>query len=186
MIGPQPQIARLFGLFAALLCTAVLCSSIIGCGEADGDDPGFKGGGSSSGADGAASSGGGNTNTRDWTSTPGAVVDKTSGLMWQRAIENKKFTWQEAKDYCKNLVLAELDDWRLPHRDELCTIVDDTTTAPSIDEKAFPNTPPKGFWTATKHAQPEHAYGIDFNDATSDCGQGIAPYNETHYARCVR
>lgn len=169
-------------LVRALVFAAAVCA--LACSGENGEDPGFEGKGNGSGDGGGASSGGGAS--RDWTSTPGAVIDKSSGLMWQRAVDTKKFTWDEAKAYCKALELADLDDWRLPHRDELCTIVDATTTAPSIDEKAFPNTPAKGFWTASKHAKPEHSYGIDFEDASNDCGQGIAPWSETHFVRCVR
>jgi hypothetical protein len=178
----RPPSAQFRHRLSSLCVTACLILAAAACSAEGEDDPDFKAG-SSSGTSGSSS---GATGTRDWTSTPGAVIDKATNFMWQRKVENQKRTWQEAKDYCKALVLAGLDDWRLPHKDELCTIVDITTTTPSIDDKAFPDTPPKPFWTATKHVTAGHAYGIDFEDASSDCGTGIAAYNIAHYARCMR
>ena len=68
----------------------------------------------------AASNGG-------WSWVPyknGTLLDIKSGLTWQRAPEERAFTWLEAKKYAQQLRLAGHSDWRLPSRDELCSLRD--------------------------------------------------------------
>ena len=63
-----------------------------------------------------------------------AVLDKTTGLIWQRIVELKRRTKADGVSYCEGLevkdpIRGQLSDWRLPSRDELETIV--LTTRPS-------------------------------------------------------
>ncbi|MDD2699366.1 MAG: caspase family protein [Arcobacteraceae bacterium] len=46
----------------------------------------------------------------------GTTLDTETKLLWQDNIEVKtvKKNWQDAMDYCQNLKLAELHDWKLP------------------------------------------------------------------------
>ncbi|GEM_PF-2686406 len=169
-----------------VLASVALAFTSVGCSSDDGDEDDVKFAGGGGASSGGSSSGGSSGGRFDYKSTPGVVKAK-DGLWWQRDVNpNKQYTWQEAKDYCDLLELGGAKDWRLPHRDELCTIVDVKTSAPSIDTKAFPDTPPKPFWTATKYSLKGYAWGIDFNDASVDCGQGYAAHNKPHYVRCVR
>lgn len=57
------------------------------------------------------------TNNGDKTTT-----DNNTGLMWQQVPSSSDYTWQEAKDYCENLVFAGYDDWRMPSCKELYSI----------------------------------------------------------------
>jgi len=41
------------------------------------------------------------------------------GLMYQNQPFTKTYTWEEAKEYAKDLRLGGYDDWRLPTKDEL-------------------------------------------------------------------
>jgi len=41
------------------------------------------------------------------------------GLMYQNQPFTKEYTWEEAKEYAKNLRLGGYDDWRLPSKNEL-------------------------------------------------------------------
>jgi hypothetical protein len=84
--------------------------------------------------------------TEDMTND--VVIDQITGLMWQRTVENSTRTWNEAGTYCETLVYAGYDDWRLPWRIELVSLVDYTETNPAIDS-AFPNTPGAEFWSAS-------------------------------------
>ncbi len=119
-----------------------------------------------------------------WNEGGATVFDSQSGLLWQRDISKQKYTWDAAGTYCDELVLASHDDWKVPHRAELESIVLNLTTSPSIDTTAFPDTPDKPFWTRTlwgPNAGME-AYGVDFKDG----GTGHALKSEPHYVRCVR
>lgn len=64
------------------------------------------------------------TTTETTTAVAGAWIDTTSGLMWQNVVPSGQaddcgIAWQEAVDYCNDLVLDNYDDWRLPSISEL-------------------------------------------------------------------
>jgi hypothetical protein len=97
------------------------------------------------------------------TQIPGVVVDRVTGLMWQRNLSGKFFTFQGAEQQCEGLVLAGHDDWRLPSRIELVSLIDTTRIQPSIDMAAFPNTPIDWFWTSSRAAdEPSAAWYVYF------------------------
>ena len=122
----------------------------------------------------------------DLTWAPGAdtVFDINTGLTWQRNVDTEKYDWAASQVYCDQLKLEGHEDWRLPHRDQLETIVLKVTTTPSIDTAAFPNTPAKPFWTRTLYPPnaAQEAFGVDFENG----GTGHAPKSEAHFVRCVR
>jgi hypothetical protein len=80
------------------------------------------------------------------------VRDNTTGLEWQAIPFDKRMTWKDADKACRVLRLGGHEDWRLPTRAELLTLVDDTRVSPAIDTDAFPGTPEEWFWTATPYA----------------------------------
>jgi len=93
----------------------------------------------------------------------GAVVDRVTGLMWQRDLGDKLATFAGAKEQCDALSLAGQDDWRLPTRIELVSILDVTRIEPAIDLSAFPQTPSDWFWTASVAADdPRAAWYVYF------------------------
>lgn len=116
-------------------------------------------------------------------STPGVVVDRVTGLMWQRQLANTYASWQQARQRCESLSLAGQHDWRLPSRIELVTLLDTTRTQPSIDTDAFPATPNDWFWTSSRAADdPNAAWYVYFYfgyPKTDDVGN-------TFSVRCVR
>jgi hypothetical protein len=83
------------------------------------------------------------------TQTPGVVVDRVTGLIWQRNLPEKFYTFEGAARQCAGLDLAGHRDWRLPSRIELVSLLDTTRIQPSIDMAAFPNTPIDWFWTSS-------------------------------------
>jgi serine/threonine-protein kinase len=51
--------------------------------------------------------------------------DLDTGLIWQKKVDDKKYTWEEAFEYTKKLNSQKFggyDDWRLPSVDELVTL----------------------------------------------------------------
>ncbi len=89
-------------------------------------------------------------NPQDYdTSVAGVTTDRVTGLVWQRYPNKESATFSEAKRACARLTLAGYDDWRLPSRIELVSIVDLTRSEPSIHPVAFPRTPSDWFWTGS-------------------------------------
>ncbi|NNF98117.1 MAG: DUF1566 domain-containing protein, partial [Desulfobacteraceae bacterium] len=90
----------------------------------------------------------------------GTVTDTQTGLMWQQA-EAGEMTWEEALAYCEALVLAGHEDWRLPNRNELQSIVDHEEFDPAIDTVFFPGATWTGYWTSTTVARiPDNAWFV--------------------------
>jgi hypothetical protein len=120
----------------------------------------------------------------DTASHAGVVVDLVTGVAWQRELEaSAGRSWPDAKAYCESLALGGHDDWRLPTRLELVSIIDASQFDPAIDRAAFPNTPAFGFWSGSLHAdQPETAWLVYSKE-------GYTSFNQFAYgsqARCVR
>jgi len=67
----------------------------------------------------------------------GTVTDTSTGLIWQQQTAGE-MTWEEAIKYCEGLSLGGYNDWRLPNRNELQSLVDYTRWHPAIDTTAFP------------------------------------------------
>jgi hypothetical protein len=117
------------------------------------------------------------------TSSPDVVVDEVTHLVWQRNLDGQTRGWTEAQAYCACLELAGHDDWRLPTRLELVSIVDFTKDSPAIDQAVFPATPSKWFWTSSVLASdPTFAWYIYFETGFTNFIEKDASY----HARCVR
>jgi len=156
--------------------------------------------GGSSGAGGTTGIGGVTTGGHYIVSVDGlTVTDTSTGLIWQRdgsgpragcsggtaQIDERDLTcnWAEAKAYCAGLTL-DGPGWRLPTLGELVTLVDDTViSGATIDQTAFPNTPPWYFWTSSPYvSSPGVAWDVDFNTGASM----ILGVGSQEGVRCVR
>jgi hypothetical protein len=98
------------------------------------------------------------------TQKAGVVLDRVTGLMWQSAVDADKFsTFSEAAQRCEALTLAGFDDWRIPSRIELVSILDVTRTQPAINAAAFSSVPSDWFWTSSVAADnPQAAWYVYF------------------------
>lgn len=121
----------------------------------------------------------------DYTTNPDVVEDLVTNLVWQREPPAVLRTWQQAKDYCENLSLGGYDDWRLPTRIELLSIVHSGTQNPSIYTPAFLNTQDDAYyWSASPYAgQAGHYWLVSFQWGNADPDDGSQP---SDYVRCVR
>ncbi|MCC5813384.1 MAG: DUF1566 domain-containing protein [Leptospira sp.] len=124
----------------------------------------------------------------------GTVTDNATGLIWQKCSRGQSgdfcsgslggSNWATAVNYCTSLDLAG-ETWRLPSRQELETLPDNSFADPAIDSNFFPNSQSfDGFWTSTTNAQnTTRAWHVNFvygvvNHLLKTTGD---PFN----ARCV-
>jgi len=54
----------------------------------------------------------------------GTVTDLATGLLWQKNPPDERFTWEEARQYARDLDLAGHTDWRLPSIKQLTSLAD--------------------------------------------------------------
>ncbi len=73
------------------------------------------------------------------------IFDSKTNLFWQKTSVNGK-TWKEALAYCESLEYAGHDDWRLPNKNELATLVDYSKSNPA---SSFPGMTAELFVTST-------------------------------------
>jgi hypothetical protein len=110
------------------------------------------------------------------------VVDEVTGLNWQRNVDSRFYTWDEAKQACACLLIDGMGGFRLPSRIELVSLAD-WTSVPSIDAIAFPNTAPESFWTSSALVStPGLSWLVSFDAGFSTYSDVVYPYR----ARCVR
>jgi hypothetical protein len=115
----------------------------------------------------------------------GTVIDKATGLMWQKSDSLKGMDWEEALEYAENLKIGGYDDWRLPNAKELQSIVDysrapQTSSSAAIDPVFNISSikDPEGdsnypfFWTSTTHLDGKNPYAsaayIAFGEAQGE------------------
>ena len=118
----------------------------------------------------------------------GVVSDSNTNLEWQDDYSDNnnsiKITiWQSAIDYCENLTLNTQNDWRLPTKNELLSIVDYTKNNPSI-AKQFKNTSTTdSYWSSTTiEFSHSGAWIVYFGHGNTDRARKASSY----YVRCVR
>jgi len=117
------------------------------------------------------------------------VVDNNTSLIWQDDNDTKNIrkNWLESISYCENLNIGTYNDWRLPNKNELSSIVDHSRYAPSINTAVFKNVISDSssyYWSSTS----------DFNDSNNawivgfSFGNFIVPSakDTIKYVRCVR
>lgn len=122
-----------------------------------------------------------------YTVSADTVKDNRTGLVWQRIVDEGLYTQSAAATYCQNLALP--GSWRLPTKEELESLVDDTQR-PAIDLNAFPNTLSQAddgqrpiYWTSSPLVgQSGVAWYIDFALGESSYTSTTTKYR----VRCVR
>jgi hypothetical protein len=123
----------------------------------------------------------------------GTLKDYATKLVWQKCsmgVNNDTtcsgvattISWANALSYCSSLSLASLT-WRLPHINELKSIIDVTKLNPSIDTTAFPSTGLVSYWSSTTYSfNTANAFQVLFS-------AGYVNFNNlksgTAHVRCV-
>ena len=95
-----------------------------------------------------------------------AVLDRETGLVWERAPDTNRIDWQAAHSHCIGSALGGRRAWRLPTLQELASLVDPTVGDPGpFLPPGHPFTNVSGFeyWSATTFAgNPVRAYTVTF------------------------
>ncbi len=133
----------------------------------------------------------------------GTLLDTGTGLMWKRCSEGQSwdlvkeacvnnaatYTWQSALQRANNVDAGTAgenlgyDDWRLPNRNELMSLVEHQCSGPAINETDFPSTPTEFYWSSSPNAaQAAQAWSINFDDGRV----GSAAKTDSSHARLVR
>ncbi len=131
-----------------------------------------------------------------FTRDAGIVTDSQTNLQWQDCYGNAcpntsdsvmTVDWISAIDYCETLGL-DGEEWRLPNKKELLSIVDYSVDKPSISS-VFDNTTSEYYWSSTTYAFAEDgiAYGAVYAWLTSFYGglEGYGIKTDTYNVRCV-
>jgi hypothetical protein len=84
------------------------------------------------------------------------IRDIKTKLIWQRCSVGQKWDGITCTGKAKNFAFDDarnigVDGWRIPEKEELLGIVDGRVPKPTINHKAFPNTPASDFWTNTSY-----------------------------------
>jgi len=115
-----------------------------------------------------------------------AVLDRETGLVWERSLASSVESWDSARFTCANKTVGGRKGWRLPSMPELASLID-----PSV---AFPGpTIPSGhpfigvlgffYWSATTWAtSPGHAWILNSNNGILQAGDKT----DTSLVWCVR
>ncbi len=116
------------------------------------------------------------------------ATDQTTGLSWQRVAdqgpgEGGGFVSADAGTHCEALALEGHDDFRLPTRIELVSLVNYTKMDAALDPDVFPGEPSEAYWSASVvPGDAEQRFHVNFFF-------GYTSSNLTVYAqwvRCVR
>ncbi len=84
----------------------------------------------------------------------GTITDNFAGLMWIQNVPPDTWEWEEALQYCEDLVFAGYDDWKLPSNREQTSMVDYRKMKPALDDEFFPNTDYVAFhWSRTNETR---------------------------------
>jgi Protein of unknown function (DUF1566) len=141
----------------------------------------------------AAVNGGQSGFNYDVTTSPGTVIDVTTGLQWERT-PTVTATYANAVGACEQLILGDFDDWRMPSAVELFSLLDERrivdANSLAIDSNAFvtvlSSSTNVAYWSSTPDvATPGTRLRrvVDFRDASSSAAFGESSVLPV---RCVR
>jgi len=114
-----------------------------------------------------------------------AVLDRQTGLVWERSPNAGFANWSGAHRRCENLALGNHKGWRLPTIEELASLIDPSVPSPG------PTLPPghpftvmsSFYWSATPDmSNSANAWGVGFD--IGDVGSGGK--STIDYVWCVR
>jgi hypothetical protein len=119
----------------------------------------------------------------NWDSA--VVLDRETGLVWERSPSTSTFTWAGAQNHCNQLAVSNRVGWRLPTLQELASLVDRSQLSPALPpgHPFSNNVRSSAYWSATTLATlTGFAWGVSF-----DIGDMVAfDKSFTLHVWCVR
>jgi hypothetical protein len=124
----------------------------------------------------------------------GTITDVVMDLMWHRCQLGRvgddcefgnlnQYNWQEAFVQADSNSLADYNDWRLPNRNELASLIEHRCFDPAINTNFFPNTSTSLFWTSTPYTFNAGAtWYVGFSQGSAN----VSTRNSDNYIRLVR
>ena len=120
----------------------------------------------------------------NWAS-PGAVLDRETGLVWELSPSTSTFVWEDAHTQCNQLTTGGRLVWRIPTIQEFASLVDPTQTSPALPSgNPFNNVQStQPYWSATTSGSDSTlAWGVRLSTGgVSTFGKGF-----TAFVWCVR
>jgi hypothetical protein len=91
-----------------------------------------------------------------------AVLDRETGLVWEKTPDTTKRNWDQAVVYCYNKEVGGRKGWRLPTIEELASLVDTTQHTPALPSgHPFVNVQSDLYWSSTEYASvPDAAWAV--------------------------
>jgi len=99
-----------------------------------------------------------------------SVLDKNTGLVWERTPQHDTRSWPSAQYECLNARTGGQMGWRMPSISELTSLMDPSRTNPALPADApFDIGGQAFFWTATRRAFfTDLAWGVNIRDGFVD------------------
>ena len=95
-----------------------------------------------------------------------AVLDRETGLVWERSPKSSALTLHDAQSACIITVHADRGGWRLPHVDELASLYDFSITSGLALPPGHPFQNIDGFyWTGTPDPDINGNFVVSFTDS---------------------
>ena len=91
-----------------------------------------------------------------------AVLDRETGLVWEKSPDTTIRIWNDAVSYCYNKEVGGRKGWRLPTIEELASLVDTTQSNPALPSgHPFVNVQSGLYWSSTEYAgSPDNAWYV--------------------------
>jgi hypothetical protein len=119
-----------------------------------------------------------------------AVLDKETGLVWERSPDSGTRDWLVAHRFCIDRAVGNRTrkGWRLPTVQEIVSLVDPTRAAPSLPAgHPFTNVEPDFYWSATTFGEnPALAWGAGFENNLTEPGARFTDKTTKRFVWCVR
>jgi hypothetical protein len=125
----------------------------------------------------------------------GTVTHNTTGLMWMRCLlgqtwngstcsdKAQGYTWIHALQTAEAFSFAGYNDWRLPNKNELASIVERACYSPSINGNVFPNANISFVWSSSPYVDHKNqSWSVSFSDGHVNRGYRTAG-NRVHLVR---